>query len=294
MERLKISSNVFVEDSLLEKMTREVLNNTEAVIELRKRGIDDSMIKDNIGKIYDFANDLKICKNCVRMENCQKETKCLVSEVFVINGVVDNKLTPCKKYLAKVNMENRYLVTDFPEKWINGDKLYEKETKKEIILKYGDFVSGKNKEWIYIKSMISNGKSFLAAKLCEQSAKTGSFNSIAFINTPNRFKELADLAFAKNPKFETELEKYKNVEMLVLDDFGNEFKSDFVRDNILYPILAHRSKNNLFTVFTSNYSIDDVVDMYLTNHSCKPKIEQIRNLLKNKCDKEFNLKSQPM
>ena len=83
------------------------------------------------------------------------------------------------------------------------------------------------------------------------------------------------------------MDKYKNAGLLVFDDFGNEFKSDFVRDNILYPLLSYRVKNKLFTIITSNYSIEDCASMYQTSNASKPKIEQIRQMLKMMCSSEF-------
>ena len=79
--------------------------------------------------------------------------------------------------------------------------------------------------------------------------------------------------------------------MLVLDDLGNEFRSDFVRDNVFFPILSYRAKNKLFTLITSNYSIEDICTMYSTNAASKPKIEQIRQMLNLMCKGEITLPS---
>jgi hypothetical protein len=36
----------------------------------------------------------------------------------------------------------------------------------------------------------------------------------------------------------------ENCDLLVIDDFGSEFKSDYVRDQIVMPLLNERAKNN--------------------------------------------------
>ena len=166
------------------------------------------------------------------------------------------------------------------------------KSKKDVLHKYKESaVLKKSNEWIYIKGDMSTGKSFFAATLCVDSARNKLFESISFVDVPERFKELTDLAFQKSPKFVELLDRIKNSEMLVLDDLGNEFRSDFVRDNVFFPILAYRAKNKMFTIITSNYSIEDICTMYYTNQASKPKIDQIRQLLNIMCKKEITLPS---
>ena len=53
------------------------------------------------------------------------------------------------------------------------------------------------------------------------------------------------------------MEKYRNVDVLIIDDIGGEKTTVWARDEVLYSILNYRSKNkNLVTCFTSIYSID--------------------------------------
>ena len=293
MERLKISENITIDSSTVKEMEDEVFSNLKALKYLKTLGMTDEVIKDNISKIYDFSVDMKNCKNCKGIKSCNKEPKYLVSSVTYKNGVVDRVIIPCKKYLEHTNFKTRLMVTDFPEDWL--DNSFKDVTNMgsrpnlAIADKYQNACNKKSSEWIFMKGNIAGGKSFFAATLCVNAAKNNLFDSIAFINVPDRFKELSDLAFTKNPKFADEINKYQQVDFLVLDDFGNEFKSDFVRDNILYPILASRVKNKKFTIITSNYDIDDCALMYQTSNASKPKIEQIKQMLRLMCKEEITL-----
>lgn len=294
MERLKINQNVIIDSSTLKEMEEEVFSNLKAIKYLRQLGLDDNQIRDNIAKIYDFSVDMKNCKDCKGVEHCNKDPKYLVSSVTFKNGIVDRNLIPCKKYLEYTNFLKRLVVTDFPKEWLSNEfkkdvSNIQSKSSVQIIKRYKDASIGNSTDWVFLKGDIASGKSFYVASLCVEAAKKGAFDSIAFINVPDRFKELADLAFAKNPKFQEEIIKYQNVDFLVLDDFGNEFKSDFVRDNILYPILSSRVKNKKFTIITSNYNIDDCALMYQTSASSKPKVEQVRKMFKLMCKSEITL-----
>ena len=293
MERVKINQNILIEPSEIKAMQEEVLANIKAVVYLKKLGIDEQGIKENIDKIYDFACDMKNCKDCKGLKYCKKEPKYLVTSITVNNGFVDRNIVPCKKYLEYISFRNKILVRDFPEEWlenkINEVSNLRSKSSQAVLKKYMDASNQKSNGWIFIKGDIASGKSFFAAALVSDAARTGTFDKVGFVNVPARFKELSDLAFQKNPMFNTEIEKYQNVDFLVLDDFGNEFKSDFVRDNILFPVISYRIKNNKFTVITSNYSIEDCATMYQTNYASKPKIEQLRSMLKNVCGDEIIL-----
>ncbi len=294
MQRLKVNENVIIDSKTIQSMEDEIFSNLKAVKYLRGLGLDDKTIKDNVAKIYDFAVDMKNCKDCRGIEFCNKEPKYLVSSVTFKNGIVDRNIIPCKKYLEHTSFKNRLMVHDFPDEWFSNIIIRDvsnlkSKAKLGILMVYQNAVEGVRNRWAFIKGGIASGKSFFAATLSVDAARANTFSSICFINVPDRFKELADLAFSKSPDFNTEIDKYKNADFLVLDDFGNEFKSDFVRDNILFPILSYRVKNKLFTIITSNYKMDECASMYQTTNASKPKIEQIRSMLRLMCKEEFTL-----
>ena len=81
-----------------------------------------------------------------------------------------------------------------------------------------------------------------------------------------------------------------NVDFLILDDFGNEYKNEFSRDNITIPLLSNRSNKELFTIFTSQFSIDEVRQLYsIGKVGGAIRGRQIESLLKTMCEKEFDL-----
>lgn len=297
MERIRVTQNIMVDTNLEAEMITSVFDNVKAIAYCHSLGMNDDIIKENIAKIFDFSEDMKNCKNCKGMKYCNKDPKYLVTNITYEDGVVDRNLLPCKKYLEQINFKKRLVVVDFGDEFL--DNYISKDVsninskaKKDILRKYQESaVLKKSNAWIYIKGDISTGKSFYASTLCVDAARNKLFNTVSFIDVPERFKQLTDLAFQKSPKFIELLDRIKNSEMLVLDDLGNEFRSDFVRDNIFFPILSYRAKNKLLTLITSNYSIDDICTMYSTNNSSKPKIEQIRQMLNMMCKEEITLPS---
>lgn len=297
MERMKVTQNITIDNNLVAQMEQSIFDNPVAYKYCRSLGLSDDQIRENAPKIFDFSEDIKNCKNCKGLRFCNKNPKFLVTNITYEYGVVDRNIIPCKKYLEQINFKKRFAVIDFSEEYLDNHIATDvsninTKSKKEILRRYRESaVLKKSNSWIFVKGDMSTGKSFFAATLSVDAARNKLYNSISFVDVPERFKELTDLAFQKSPKFVELLDKIKNSEMLVLDDLGNEFRSEFVRDNVFFPILSYRAKNKLFTIITSNYSIEDICTMYYTNQASKPKIDQIRQLLNVMCKEEITLPS---
>ena len=287
MERL-IQNYHFDEDQkLLQEMKETIYSNPAAMKYLRQNKISDEVIENEIVKIYDFVSDLNFCKKCPGLSACNKQTPRLCTRITYQNGVISRELVPCKKYLEFIKFQSQFKVRDFPDEWLNTEikKMDKTAERKEAIEKYTKYFKGENSEWLYLMGEEGTGRSFLAANIAIDIAKKD-LGPVSFIDVSSRFKELASTK--DNDKFNALLESYASVPVLVLDDLGNEYKSDFVRENILFAILNKRAKKHLYTIITSDFNINDIAYMYQTNQASKPKAEQIKRLLKRMCGQEIN------
>ena len=288
MERLIPTYHFEEDERLLKQMKDEFLACPAAVKYIRSLHIPQEKIDEEIVKIYDFVCDLNTCKKCPGINNCQKETPRLCTKIIYEDGVISRMLVPCKEYLKMVKFKGQFIARDFDDEWLTSElkRLDPSNERKEVIEKYKSFTKGESNEWIYIIGEGGTGRTFLAATIAVDIAKNEK-GPIAFLDVPSRFKELANTK--NNDQFNEIVKKYSEVPVLVLDDLGNEYKSDFVRESIFFPILNNRSKNHLFTIITSDFNINDATSMYLINIASKPKVEQIKRLLKRNCGKEINL-----
>jgi len=57
------------------------------------------------------------------------------------------------------------------------------------------------------------------------------------------------------------MDRYKNVDFLILDDFGVEKPTEWTF-TVMYLILTHRYEEDKQTIFTSNFSIDQIAKRY--------------------------------
>lgn len=290
MEKLNRKTFYKPDQSIIEKMKMVYANCKKAVAYTKKLGIPDELVEENIDIFYDFAKDLNYCDKCPGIENCVKEDPHLCTKVIYNDGIVERQLTPCKKLLEKMHLKNQFIVMDFDSDWLNSaiGKLNNNKGRTSALKKYREFIKNGNTNWLYMTGEHNTGRSFLAATIAVDAAKREK-GPIAFINCTQRIKQLHDLNFKNTELFQKTMMAYCSVPILVLDDFGNEYKNDFVRDGIVFEILSKRASDKLFTIFTSDFTFDEIVTMYSTSKASTVRAKQIGRLLTNNAEEEINL-----
>ena len=290
MEKIKIDMNISSSDEILEEMYREYLTCPKAIKYLAKLGLSDEQIRNNIAKIYDFVVDLKYCSKCPGVDNCQKENPLFCTRISYKNGYVDREISPCKHLLERIAFQNQFLIRDFDDSLLDSKvkDIEDSEPKNRIIKKYTDFIKNKVNQWIYITGSQNTGKSFVATVLSVDIANKKA-GPIIFANSSKRIAELTEFYFKDKERFKRELDRYCNVPVLVLDDFGNEVKNDTIRDAIVFQILSTRGSKKLFTIITSDFTIKEIETLYTTSKAGEIRARQIGSIIKNIAGKEINL-----
>ena len=291
MEKLKVNFEVKEDEDILSQMKKEFYDCAAAVKYCKEIGIPEEMIDDNITKIFDFVCDINYCKRCPGVKECHKNNPLLISKVIYKNGVVSNQLVPCKALLKQMSFEKQFKVRDFPEEWYNKTlkDLDESKERKAALKKYAILTKGGYSGWIYLNGGVGTGRSFFAAVVAIDAANRN-LGPICFLNCGTRLREMGDMQYnKKGNELQDLITRYSTVPFLVLDDFGNEYKTEFIRDAIIYPILSYRASKNLFTIITSDFTIAEIKAMYAINKPGEIRARQIANLLANECGPEINL-----
>ncbi len=290
MEEIKIKLNIEEDIHALDKMYNNFLNCIEAVKEIKKLNIPEDKIKKYIVKINDFVDDVNYCKKCPGTAKCKKNNPLLVTGITYVNGVVDRNLSPCSKILSEMEYEKQFYFKDFDDdKRLANLRTLDKSAQRNIaLLKVKDFIMGKSSKWVFLNGSRGTGRSYLATAVSNEIANK-KMGPIAFINASLRFKELNDFSYSNKQEFEKVMNTLSNCPLLVIDDFGNEFKNDFIRDGVVFQILSNRASKHLMTIITSDFTIDELVILYSTYKAGAIRAKQIGNILKDNCGEEINL-----
>jgi primosomal protein DnaI len=275
----------------VEKSFNDLKDDTEVYNQIKTLNVTNKIVKDNIATFLEFQEDFHYCAKCPGVSACQKERPHFQLRLSFDGKFLERSYAPCEKILRKWELDIQYPVSDFPSEWreakfVNLDKTVERG---EILVAAEKILRGDSKRWLFISGNPRMGKSYIAATIINEliNAKKG---PVAFLNTPARIKDLNDMAFEQKEAFKKTIDLYMSVPILVFDDFGNEYKSDYVRDTILFPILSDRSKNERLTIFTSDFTFDEIGKMYGNNANAAIRANQLKRLLMAMCKTPIELK----
>ena len=294
VEKLKIKNlDVKSDDTLIQQMKEALYACPAAVKFCKEQGMSEQVMEDNITKIYDFVRDVNYCRKCPGIKQCKKDNAYLNTKVTYSYGVVDTQLIPCKEILKRVSFERQFVVRDFSDEWLDtimADVNKSKE-KTEAMETYMKYLRNQDNTWLYLTGGIGSGKSFFAAALSIDLAKRAlkGKSPVCFINSSKRILELSELSKQKSDDFKKKLELYSTVPVLVIDDFGHEFKNDFIRDAIVNEIITTRCNKKLFTIITSNFTLDEIEVLYSTSNAGAIMSKQIVRTIRAMCKDEINL-----
>ena len=290
MEKLKINMSIEEDTDILAKMKEAYMACPSAIKYVRELGIPEDKIDENITRIYDFVSDINYCRKCPGIKNCAKHNPLLCTKIVYEEGLVDRQLVPCPKFIERVAFEKQFLIRDFDDAWLDV-KITDLDNTKDrtaALQKYVKFIKEGKNDWIYLTGGPNSGRSFLAAAFATDAARKN-VGPVCFVNCSTRIGEIASYYAKEKDRFQKEIERLSNCQILVLDDFGNEFKNDMIRDAILFPIISNRANKKLFTIVTSDFSINEIVTLYSTSKAGEIRANQIGKLIKAVAGKEINL-----
>lgn len=301
LEALKLDklSNLLKNDLLINNKAKI----SKSELDLIKKSNFFSHLKLNEREIY--LNILNLRKIMLQEEKCSSlENECINDSNYHL-GVRRYKNNiyfyyfPCEK-MNKIFNENKYknnyLYNYYDNADISNSQLSLKfisgkvdPTKNIIINKFKNNASSNSSYGLYIYGKCGVGKTFLC--FCFSNAYAQRKNkTICFVYTPEMVN-IIKLGFnnvIEKEKSSKLIQNMKDCDVLVLDDLGSEFATDWFYSDYLLNILNIRVNLKKITLFNSNYSIDKLEKVIANRCKGNDKdilaqriIDRIRQLVNN-------------
>ncbi len=248
----------------LEKEFLEGLKEDKDVYaKIQEMGLTGKEVKANLALLTSYQEDYNICKKCPGVDACPKAAQHYCIVVKKNGEFLDREYTLCDKYAAILAREARYVKADFKEEWKEKDLRNVDMTNKRnpLLRKLLSIVAKNEKQWIYLTGDYGSGRSYIMACFANSYADSGK-GPIAFCDSATLLNGLRDASVNNKERFARDLDTLKNVPLLILDGFGNEYKSDFAFSTVLFPLLSARANNDLPTMFTSDFTMKEIQQMY--------------------------------
>jgi len=225
---------------------------------VKKLNISDEVGMFNTSKLEDSAWELKNCKNCKGLFDCQNKVMGHYLYPSLYGDTVDLIYVPCK-FKKKNDEMLRSRMTEAKELEMASFKDIDVTDKKRVevirwLKKFYDEYDGvKYLKGLYLHGPFGSGKTYLISALLNELKKKKKAE-VCIIYFQEVLRELKD-------DWNTYVEKtnyYSNVPILLIDDIGAEQVSEWGRDEVLGTILQNRMNKHLTTFFTSNLTIKEL------------------------------------
>lgn len=184
----------------------------------------------------------KICDECISYETCKQDL------IGIAPIIINDKVSGVKCDKARGGM-NTNLILD--QKYMT----VECNNKKEL------FNQLKQHHTLYIHSKPALGKThflYYLANLYNGKGKDVYINLVQ-----NCMLEIREIMFnKKEATISSVIKKFQTVDVLLLDDLGNERASDWTLLEVLQAIIDYRYINNKITIISSNHKPDELFKLY--------------------------------
>ena len=226
----------------------DIVNEFIKEIQSKLPGYDINV--NNVNDFYNLLEEGKNCQKCKGLESCYNQQKGYYTDY--VNGSF------CYKKCRYLNPNKNSLITNF---YIPERQMYSKIDKFDInsesrnkIFKYintfvNDMLSGKETKGLYVYGECSKGKTFVLAMIANLLNENNIKSTICYF--PDLAASIRNDYYSDKERYEEVIDNLRNTPILLVDDFGSENMTEWLRDEVLGPIINYRMSMR-FPVFMSS------------------------------------------
>lgn len=263
-----VSSNTI--DSYKKFMSEKVLNDVEIINFIRNNNLTKEDVEDNLEKFYQFY----ISKDSLL--NIEHRPK-----LFFNNNEVNILYQETEEYKQKVanSKTTNKIKTEFVPKRVltyTFENLSRNKEKgilaTEVIKVCKSILNNRTRRGIYIYGPTGTGKTYLMGCIYNYFKQNGREPAILYY--PEFIRKIKSKI--SNNSYDLYIDLIRDEEILIIDDIGAENITEFIRDEVLGPIINHREAEKLPTFFSSNLSIDDLSELLSNGRTTVDKTKALR------------------
>lgn len=162
----------------------------------------------------------------------------------------------CKKKRKAISNAKKSGLGELLEHRVANYKPYNKTTleMRNLAIKY---IKEKSSDWFVLLGQSGTGKTMICSAICNELLNQGKEVIYQSWNTfVSEYKH--ELRNSNGNKM---IEKLQTCEILYIDDFFKGSQTEFDVKNIAYDIINYRYNNNLTTIISSEYMLDELIEI---------------------------------
>jgi primosomal protein DnaI len=244
------------------ELFKEVLNDEVIVKLIDENNLTTKDLLSNDSLLVSYLINKEKCLNCKGLNNCKQNQTGYFKELFYEEDTFKTVSTPChyqEEVLKEQDKVKNLKLVGIDYSLYEGE-LFTNNNRKDVLTKVKkvltDYTNGKLIKGFYLHGSYGCGKTFILAFLAKTLADNGANTIFAYY--PDLVRKIK--SYIGKEEFEETIEELKNVEVLVLDDFGGETPSSYIRDELLLPILQERMIYKRPTFMSSNLNTEQLLE----------------------------------
>lgn len=237
------------------EILKKVLQNKEINEIVNNEKLDLNFVDNNLSYLLSYDLKIKKCLNCSGLSECKQASQGYQPKISYDGEKFEADYVPCK-YLDSLQQtvdksRNLKLIScNFSS--FNFENVFVNQNRQEVLLQIkkciNNYESGRISKGLYIHGQYGCGKTYLLGYLAKNLAENN--HKVIFAYYPDLVRMMKSAI--STGELEDLIEELKEIEVLVLDDFGGEMLTSFIRDEVLGAILQDRMTNNRLTFMSSN------------------------------------------
>lgn len=251
-------------------MSEKVLSDVEIIKFIRDNNFTKDDVENNLEKFYQFYISKDTLLNIEHRPKLVCENK-EVNIVYIETEEYRNKVESLKIF-NRVKTEfipSRVLTYTFENLSRNREKGI---LATEIIKVCKNILSKQTTRGVYVYGPTGTGKTYLMGCIYNYFKQNGKEPAILYY--PEFIRKIKSKI--SNNSYDFYIDLIRNEEILIIDDIGAENITEFIRDEVLGPIINHREAEKLPTFFSSNLSIDDLSELLSNGRTTIDKTKALR------------------
>ena len=200
-----------------------------------------------------------LCKDCKGLGECKQNSKGRMPVLEKDDEYISLGYENCAFKNATDQLENIYT---YGHPFVNFEgNLFKDVPERKKVLSFikkflNSYLDNPEQKGFYLAGPYGCGKSYLLSKTAIMIANLGV--EVAYLYYPDFIRRLKGVI--KTGEIDDYVDELKVVPVLCLDDFGGESNTDFMRDEVLLPILQYRMEKKLPVFITSNLKDSEIIE----------------------------------
>ncbi len=264
---------------LVERLVEELSENERLKDFFIEHDLSSETIEEHLGEFLTFREERALCDDCPGLSSCRQDTSGMQPGLIYTRGRPKLAYHPCvylREAQAAREQQQRFEALYVPRMVMEAtleDFHMDSETRTklyhQLMALTNQYHKGESIKGLYLHGRYQVGKTYALGALANRFTFLGHRALLAYY--PDLVRELKSSIQTGN--LESLVNRLKHVEILLLDDIGGESYSQWVRDEVLGPILQHRLLDDKPTFFSSNVPVKELAKHLINNEQ---QLEQLK------------------